>query len=89
MIIINSHSINPVFKGATIEKEFRKYGKIGISFFVHNKRIGVDVEGFASTDAYVFEPKNNLQKISNEYFVARYIDNCYNAEELKSIFKIK
>jgi hypothetical protein len=74
--------------GQLAQRTFSRTGKIYITFFIHNNRIGAEIEGFEIQTRFVKKPKNQKEKNCNKYFVDRFIKPCHNANELFKIFKI-
>jgi hypothetical protein len=52
MEVVKSHTTVNNFGSDTIKRDFEKEGKINITFYIQNKFIGVDVNGFSNTWSY-------------------------------------
>jgi len=86
----NSYSTDQKFStGSLAQRTFSRTGKIYIKFFIHHDRIGAEIEGFEIQTRFVKNPKNQKEKNCNQFFVARYIQPCHNANELLKMFNIE
>ena len=85
---LNSFTTNgAAFTGQTAKDDFRKYGKIDLSFYVHEDRIGVEVAGFDAGRVYLKNPKNVKEKFANAYFYDRYVRHAFHKNDIDQILK--
>jgi hypothetical protein len=89
MRVVKSYTTVNNFGSDTIKRDFEREGKINIIFYIQNKFIGVDVNGFSNTWSYNLNPRTEKDRLKNKNWVDRYVEVCFNSNELKEILNIK
>lgn len=72
-----------IASGRHSQNDLKKYGYIGLEFFVKDSQIGLDISGFSTYHTFYFKPKTQEQVRSNVSFVECIINKCQNPEQLK------
>lgn len=76
--IISTTTQPTVSSGPTAQRDFEKYGRIELIFYVHTSRgesarIRIDIAGFSTQHIYYIKPKTAKQIQSNTLFYKHYI----------------
>jgi hypothetical protein len=79
---------NTVSTGAVSQSDFRKYGKIELTFHVNERLgfIGISIAGFESFRKFYLKPTEK-QKATNSEFYDKYIKNFSEKEKIDAIIK--